>query len=365
MAGKAQHKFNVGDEVKGITDRYAYTNTNMTRAKVTKIDLDGDITVEIMEHVDPSQVGKSYPWVNPEDFELVEPKSKFKAGDKVTVDFNDKVYTLVKRRLSADSVGFGLAWTTDTEGWIGENQITGLHEPKPKISVGDTVKVVATGFHFLEVGGSAEITKVYENTPGRDRRYQAEGKRRGEHRIVSQTVKESDLEPIVEDKPKRIKMLKDDWVGDYDKGDVFEVVTTHDGNEGFIDNVGDERLLGDHPHEVVGEEMTEETKQPERPKVGDKVRVIARHDDRSPTRHQFPIGAIVEVNGDDGEDTIPLECGANGVTWYLDIDEVEPATDITRSDVVSFLLTKDDTEILDIITEARQSAVIDGKELWL
>lgn len=92
-------KFKVGDFIKG-TDRFDYgiTDKEMTKAKVTKINNDSNMTIEVLEHsLYPDQVGEEYE-VNSEDFDLweeekadvlqpsdLEPKPKFKVGDTLKV----------------------------------------------------------------------------------------------------------------------------------------------------------------------------------------------------------------------------------------------------------------------------------------
>lgn len=351
-------KFKVGDMVKGISDKYTCTNEDMTAAEVVDVNSDFDyITVKITEHLtNKSMVGREFMGLCPEDFERI---PKFKSGDRVTPVFNDKIYTLVGRRPSADEIGFGFAWDTEEGGWLGEDQIELVEdEPKkteqPKFSVGDTVKVVAEGNHFLAVGENAKITRVRGGGA-----YDAEGRGRGEYRIVRQIVSESDLEPAEAATPTHIRML-DGWDPGYEPGDILELVG--DGHY-FIDNDGDFRPISAHEFEYVDGEAKTETQ--ERPKVGDKVRVIARHEDRSPVRHSFGIGTVVEVRDDDGGEEIPLLCKANGTTWWLDLDEVEPiGYEVTRGDVVEFLRSKDDTEILDIVQEVRSPDKHASKEAF-
>lgn len=86
-------KFKTGDIIKGIDrDRYFYTDTDMTKGRVTKV-YEGvpsgehnDIRIEILEHANESFVGEKFD-VKSKYFELVEPasfgKSALKTGMQV------------------------------------------------------------------------------------------------------------------------------------------------------------------------------------------------------------------------------------------------------------------------------------------
>ena len=70
---KEPHKFKVGDIVKGNSKsdgRYNFTNSNMTRGKVTSVTGD-TITIEVLEHKTRNgKVGEKYD-VDPKYFDLV------------------------------------------------------------------------------------------------------------------------------------------------------------------------------------------------------------------------------------------------------------------------------------------------------
>ena len=68
-------KFKVGDKVKGLSDAYLFTNTNMYLGEVKKI---GDHYIEILvlKHENPNEIGKIYVALNPEgNFEIVKNKN--------------------------------------------------------------------------------------------------------------------------------------------------------------------------------------------------------------------------------------------------------------------------------------------------
>ncbi len=88
---KAEHRFKVGDIVKGnAKNRYGVTNSNMTKAKVIEVSADGKyISVEIIDHK-YGETGK-FTRLHADWFDLVEEvksqpkqnKPQFKVGDKV------------------------------------------------------------------------------------------------------------------------------------------------------------------------------------------------------------------------------------------------------------------------------------------
>lgn len=53
-------RFNVGDLVKGVGFHYDYANANMAKGVVTYVYDNGNIKVKILEHSDPSRVGRTY-----------------------------------------------------------------------------------------------------------------------------------------------------------------------------------------------------------------------------------------------------------------------------------------------------------------
>jgi hypothetical protein len=85
--GSVMSKFKVGDIVKGISDNYGYTNTQMTKGKVVGV-CDDMISVKILEH-DWYKSDVCFSKLPEKDFELVESckekKHEFKVGDKVKI----------------------------------------------------------------------------------------------------------------------------------------------------------------------------------------------------------------------------------------------------------------------------------------
>ena len=68
-------KFKAGDKIKGLSDAYLFTNTNMYLGEVKEI---GDHYIEILvlKHKNPNEIGKLYIAVNPEGkFEVVKNKN--------------------------------------------------------------------------------------------------------------------------------------------------------------------------------------------------------------------------------------------------------------------------------------------------
>lgn len=68
-------KFKVGDKVKGISNTYGITNSNMYLGEVKKV---GDYYIEILvlKHKNPNKIGKLYVALNPEgNFEVVKNKN--------------------------------------------------------------------------------------------------------------------------------------------------------------------------------------------------------------------------------------------------------------------------------------------------
>ncbi len=68
-------EFKVGDKVKGLSDEYGYTNTNMYLGEVKKV---GNYSIEILvlKHKNSYEIGKSYIASDPEGkFEIVKNKN--------------------------------------------------------------------------------------------------------------------------------------------------------------------------------------------------------------------------------------------------------------------------------------------------
>lgn len=64
--------FKVGDKIKGLSDAYLFTNTNMYLGEVKKVG-DGYIEILILKHKNPNKIGKIYDASNPEGkFEIVD-----------------------------------------------------------------------------------------------------------------------------------------------------------------------------------------------------------------------------------------------------------------------------------------------------
>ena len=65
-------KFKAGDKIKGLSDAYLFTNTNMYLGEVKKVG-DGYIEILILKHKNPNEIGKLYIAVYPEGkFEIVD-----------------------------------------------------------------------------------------------------------------------------------------------------------------------------------------------------------------------------------------------------------------------------------------------------
>lgn len=65
-------KFKVGDKVKGISDIYVFTNTDMYLGEVKKVG-DGYIEILILKHKNPRRIGDIYTALSPEGkFEIVD-----------------------------------------------------------------------------------------------------------------------------------------------------------------------------------------------------------------------------------------------------------------------------------------------------
>ena len=92
---KEPHKFKVGDIVKGNSEsdeKYVYTNSNMTRGKVTHVSNDGDtITIEVLEHKNMTfSDGEEY-GVESKYFDLVEEAPKLYNG-KIVFTKGDRTF---------------------------------------------------------------------------------------------------------------------------------------------------------------------------------------------------------------------------------------------------------------------------------
>ena len=69
-------KFKAGDKIKGLSDAYLFTNTNMYLGEVKEIG-DHYIEILILKHKNPNEIGKLYIAVNPEGkFEVVKNKNR-------------------------------------------------------------------------------------------------------------------------------------------------------------------------------------------------------------------------------------------------------------------------------------------------
>ena len=109
-----QMKFRVGDIIKGTDkDRYAYTNTGMTKGRVIKV-YDGaskgesDIRIEILEHTSGHLVGDEFD-VESKYFELVPQfgKSDLKTGWRVFTR-NSLEYVVIKDTAETEGTFAGL-----------------------------------------------------------------------------------------------------------------------------------------------------------------------------------------------------------------------------------------------------------------
>ena len=108
-------KFKTGDIIKGIDrDRYFYTNTDMTKGRVTKV-YEGapsgehnDIRIEILEHANESFVGEKFD-VKSKYFELVPQfgKSDLKTGWRVFTR-NSLEYVVIKDTAETEGTFAGL-----------------------------------------------------------------------------------------------------------------------------------------------------------------------------------------------------------------------------------------------------------------
>ena len=83
---KVVNKFKVGDIIKGKAnnERYGYTNKDMTKGEVVKVNNCDNIEVKILEHSNNSQIGYKYD-VESDYFELVTP---LKRSIHITLDGN-------------------------------------------------------------------------------------------------------------------------------------------------------------------------------------------------------------------------------------------------------------------------------------
>lgn len=90
---KEPHKFKVGDIVKGNSEsdgRYNFTNSNMTRGKVTSVTCD-TITIEVLEHkTSNGKVGEKYD-VDPKYFDLMKENPKLYNG-KIVFTKGDDIF---------------------------------------------------------------------------------------------------------------------------------------------------------------------------------------------------------------------------------------------------------------------------------
>ncbi len=85
--------FKVGDIVKGkenSSERYGITNQDMYKGRIIKIRDDGDIDIKILKHKNKNQIGKTYSWLEPKYFMLVEytyeDLKKSPIGTKITFE---------------------------------------------------------------------------------------------------------------------------------------------------------------------------------------------------------------------------------------------------------------------------------------
>ena len=69
-------KFKVGDKVKGLSNKYGFTNTDMYLGEVKKVG-DNYIEILVLEHKNSTKIGKIYTALNPEgNFEIVKSKNR-------------------------------------------------------------------------------------------------------------------------------------------------------------------------------------------------------------------------------------------------------------------------------------------------
>jgi transcription antitermination factor NusG len=252
-----QTKFNVGDRIKMIDGSWVGKEGTVTSVGFTGRGLisesDGltfktDTGTELWAFQKNAKVIEQ-PKVKVGDKARVTamsaPMCGFSIGDIVTVTAEDD-HSSYPLKIEKDN---GLRGYTTADKLELVEEETKTDEPKT-----EAVKV-ETITHVRAIRDGLDITEgeVYEvvATLGE-----------GKWKIIddagdNQSVNTTEVTPFVEPKPKQyVRMLEDDFVGDFEKGDILEVT----GEDTFIDRVGDERNLGSFKHEFVSSNEKPTTK---------------------------------------------------------------------------------------------------------
>lgn len=195
---KLDKGFRIGDIVKGITDKYAFTDTRMKKAKILDIYYDEDdeeqlLSLQILEHDNPIEIGNVYDDVKAIDFALIdtdvnEDKKEenistngLKVGDFITgTEKADELYYITDSKM----VGRVEEISEDDESIIVKvikhpniNYVGGEHVVNPKkfvrctesgLKVGDFVKGTAeSDYRFTCTNSSmkkAVITEILDKS---------------------------------------------------------------------------------------------------------------------------------------------------------------------------------------------------------
>lgn len=238
-------KFKVGDIVKGITDKYGITNTQMYKAEVIKAEYNVaydkfQIVVKVLEHENKNVIGNTYKWLDSSDFELVQnggdeekvlkTKNDLQVGDYVTgTEEADEEYL----KTTSDMIGVVSEINNENDIFVKIVE----HKTQPT-TIGSGFNVRADYFvkctkSGLKVGdyiqGTKESDKKYAITNSRMRKAEIteilKGEGIGEHDITIKVLKHIDLDikgmvlDVNSDYFERYKTeITEINVGDYIKG---------------------------------------------------------------------------------------------------------------------------------------------------
>lgn len=159
-------KFKVGDLVRGNSksdDRYAFTNSNMTKGKVTNVRCNGCIDIKVLEHKSSTENGITYTSLEPKYFDLIKSATPdwkviiIPDGDKTIGKLfeNGKLTTKVEtKKHPKDEYSINEAIKSITTRLVEEHD-----ERKHKFEIGDIVELVDkdTGLSPIPVGARGEV----------------------------------------------------------------------------------------------------------------------------------------------------------------------------------------------------------------
>ena len=164
-------KFNVGDLVRGLNDNYGMTNTKMTKGLVTGVSDDGKILgVQVLEHEDENEIGKTFYCLDAEDFEKLD--KGFRIGD-IVKGITDN-YAFTDTRMKKAKI-LDIYYDEDDEEQLLTLQILKHDNPVEIGNVYDNVKAIDFALvdteNALKTNNGLKVGDFVTGTPESNTRY--------------------------------------------------------------------------------------------------------------------------------------------------------------------------------------------------